>query len=439
MARLAPPVRPTPTPKPVPPASAPRASSPATASCPIASTLRTSATATAPAQIVGVSDQLDANLDWSTFEFTEIGFGDFLIPVPSGSQHFETIVPMSYNGVAFEVWIYADLNAATGKVQVDFYSIDPLTWLPPNVLIGFLPPEDGTGIGMGHVSYTVRPKPGLATGTQVRNVADIQFDQGTVIATNQRDPHDPSKGSDPAKECLNTIDSGAPTSAVNPLPATVATRSFTVSWSGQDNAGGSGVAGYDIAVSEDGGPTRWWLYGTKETSATFTGEDGHTYAFYSIALDNVGNAETGPADPDAVTQIKVPPPFVPNVAPSFVKGPNQTVLENAGAQTINGWATSISAGPPSEAGQALDFIVTNSNNGLFASQPAVDASGTLTFTPAAHVNGSATVTIRLHDSGGTVDGGVDTSAPQIFLITVTPGNRGLNTIFIPLILHTFIQ
>ena len=40
-----------------------------------------------------------------------------------------------------------------------------------------------------------------------------------------------------------------------------------------------------------------------------------------------------------------------NDAPSFTKGANQTVTANAGAQTVAGWATGISAGPAKEAQQ----------------------------------------------------------------------------------------
>src|SRR5207247_2121012 len=47
----------------------------------------------------------------------------------------------------------------------------------------------------------------------------------------------------------------------------------------------------------------------------------------------------------------------------------------------------------------------------------VAANGTLTFTPAGGV-GSATVTVQIHDDGGTANGGVDTSASQTFTITV---------------------
>src|SRR5204862_7910267 len=103
---------------------------------------------------------------------------------------------------------------------------------------------------------------------------------------------------------------------------------------------------------------------------------------------------------------------------SFTKGPNQTVAPGAGAQTVANWATAISAGP-GDGSQALNFIVNNSNNALFAVQPAVSAGGTLTYTLVASPSGSATVTVALHDDGGTANGGVDTSASQTFTITVT--------------------
>jgi RHS repeat-associated protein len=164
--------------------------------------------ATAPAQQVVITDQLDSDLNWDSFGLTEIGFGDTIITVPAHSSHFETMVPITYNGVDFEVQIDAGINLTTGQVNATFYSIDPDTGLPPDVLTGFLPPEDGTGRGMGYVSYVIDPKSGLPNGTEIRNVALISFDGQPHIATNQVDPHDPSKGTDPTKEALNTIFAG---------------------------------------------------------------------------------------------------------------------------------------------------------------------------------------------------------------------------------------
>ena len=261
------------------------------------------ATAAAPAQIVTVADTLDSNLDWSTFELTEIGFADQLLSVPGNSQHFDAVVLMSYNGVDFEVHIEAGIRHATGQVYASFYSIDPETSLPPAVDIGFLPPEDGTGRGMGYFSYVIRPKAGLATGTEIRNVALVQFDWGEIIATNQVAPHDPSQGTDPNKECLNTIDAGVPMSQVNPLPAQSETMDFQISWSGQDDTGGSGIASYDIYVSQNGDAWGLWLDDTVETSATYHASTTGTYAFYTCAKDNVGHVEAPPAQADATTEV----------------------------------------------------------------------------------------------------------------------------------------
>src|SRR2546425_10176515 len=49
---------------------------------------------------------------------------------------------------------------------------------------------------------------------------------------------------------------------------------------------------------------------------------------------------------------------------------------------------------------------------------AVYRSTTLFRSP--NANGAATVTVKLHDNGGVANGGVDTSAPQTFTITLTP-------------------
>jgi CSLREA domain-containing protein len=112
-----------------------------------------------------------------------------------------------------------------------------------------------------------------------------------------------------------------------------------------------------------------------------------------------------------------------NDAPSFAKGADQTVAEDAGAQTVNGWATGIGPGPGDESAQTVSFQVTgNTNSALFSTAPAVNPSGTLTFATAPNANGSATVTLVAKDDGGTANGGRDTSAAQTFKITVTPVN-----------------
>lgn len=129
------------------------------------------------------------------------------------------------------------------------------------------------------------------------------------------------------------------------------------------------------------------------------------------------NRTSGSAnDTFALTVIAV------NDAPSFTKGPDHSVNENDPAQTVNNWATAISAGPADESGQTVTFhIVSNSNASLFSVAPAISSNGTLTYTPATGVSGTALITIRLSDNGGTANGGSDTSSTQTFNINVLDG------------------
>jgi gliding motility-associated-like protein len=112
-----------------------------------------------------------------------------------------------------------------------------------------------------------------------------------------------------------------------------------------------------------------------------------------------------------------------NDAPSFVKGANQDILTTAGAQLVTGWGTSLSKGPADEVAQTLTFTVTNNNNALFTTQPAINANGVLSYTPSGTA-GTTTVTVVLKDSGGTANGGVDTYTTQTFTITITAPTAG---------------
>src|SRR3989339_1836982 len=140
-----------------------------------------------------------------------------------------------------------------------------------------------------------------------------------------------------------------------------------------------------------------------------------------ILSDDGGTANSGDDTSDEQTfTITI---TAVNDVPSFTKGADQTILEDAGAQTVSGFATSMSSGPSDESAQTLTFTVTNDDNTLFSVQPDVNEStGTLTYTPAANANGVATVSMILSDDGGTANSGDDTSDEQTFTITITAVN-----------------
>jgi uncharacterized repeat protein (TIGR01451 family) len=141
-------------------------------------------------------------------------------------------------------------------------------------------------------------------------------------------------------------------------------------------------------------------------------------ATISVRLQDSGGRANGGFDTSATQTFYIAVNAV-NDPPSFTKGPDQTAAQDAGPQSIAGWAANIKAGPADEVAQALDFRVTTPDTQLFRVAPAISPDGALTYTPADKASGTATVTVALHDNGGTADGGSDLSTPQTFTIAVT--------------------
>jgi len=248
--------------------------------------------ATAPAQRVTVTDTLDPNLDLSTFELTEIAFANQTLAIPAGLNHYEATLPIQVDGTTIHADIRVALDRASRLLTFTLEAIDPLTgWMPENPLIGLLYPNDDTARGEGSISYLVKPNAGLPSGTRIENRASIIFDFNDPIET---------------PLAFNTLDAGAPTSHVTPLPETTAETDLLISWAGADDAGGSGAATYDLYVSDNSGPFFALIRGATSTSIPFIADPGHTYAFYTVARDHVGHVEAPPLTPDAMISIALP-------------------------------------------------------------------------------------------------------------------------------------
>ena len=327
------------------------------------------ATAQVPAQHVAITNQLDSDLDWSTFALTEVGFGDTLIAIPGGSRHFQTTVDFTYGGQTFDVLIEAGVNAETGQVFASFQSIDPATSLPPDALTGFLPPEDGTGRGLGHVSYAIKAKPTLTTGTELSNIAQITFDSGETIATNQADPHDPSQGTDPAKEARNTIDADLPGSSITTPSGSQAKTAINLTFQSQDV--GSGMAGVDVFVSQDSGAYALALSNVTGTTATYIAKPGHAYRFYSIAHDHAGNSEAAPASPDTTITLAPAQQIVLDK-----QHPKFSFTDDDGTAVTAVWS-----GKGTASLQRFDDATTHRGDLVDIAIAGSDAKSTLTITP----------------------------------------------------------
>ncbi len=272
-------------------------------------TIENQPTATAPAQVVEITDQLDTTkLDLSTYQLGPIAFGSKVVVPPSGLQNWTGDEPYDVDGdpltlddnILVRITATLDNNALGSTYGLAKWTFRSLELAPPHLPvqlanIGFLPANVTAPEGQGSVSFSIKPFSNLASGDTVQNGASIVFDNNAAIDT---------------PVWVNTIDVDEPASSVDTLPVTQSAASFPVSWSGADPD--SGIATYDVYVSDDNGPFTVWQAATTATSATFNGAAQHTYRFYSVATDEVGNVEEAPdapeTTPDAMTQVQLPGP-----------------------------------------------------------------------------------------------------------------------------------
>jgi RHS repeat-associated protein len=241
--------------------------------------------ASLPASVVDVTQTLSPNLDLSTFAFGPVGFAQHSeVPAASAQSFDATIDDRAVSGL--DVQVHATLDPATRIVRWRFTSIDPTTGdQPADPSAGFLPRDVVSPQGEGFVRYTVSPKEGLVTGNVIAAQASIVFDTNAPLAT---------------PTYSNTIDVAAPAIAVAALSDTSPTA-IALTWGGADE--GSGVSTYDVYVSDNGAPFSPFLGGTTQTTATYTGVVGHSYHFFAVAVDNVGNQQAVPIDPQTSTLV----------------------------------------------------------------------------------------------------------------------------------------
>jgi Big-like domain-containing protein/cadherin-like protein len=276
--------------------------------------------------------------------------------------------------------------------------------------------------------FAVQPSV-ASNGTLTFTPAANQFGSATITIVAHDNGGTANGGNDTSAPQTSTIN----VNGVNDEPSFVAGGNQTVN----EDAGPQTVPGWATSISagpNEGSQTLTFVTSNNNNSLfsaqpsvapngtlTYTpAANANGSAIVSVYLtDNGGTANGG--DDTSPTQTFTITVNAVNDAPSFTSGGNVTVLEDSGAYSA-AWATGISAGPANESSQTVTFAASNDNNALFTAQPSVSATGVLTFTVAANASGSATVTVSLSDNGGTANGGVDTSAPQTFIINVTPVN-----------------
>ncbi|MEA5563820.1 DUF4347 domain-containing protein, partial [Planktothrix agardhii] len=301
----------------------------------------------------------------------------------------------------------------------------------------------------GNTAANQASNPGANTPTNgVGNSQDNNDVYGTIL------PNTAPVLADTVVTLSNVLeDAVAPTGAVGTLISSIAAIGTNIT----DPDTGA-VAGVAITVADttngswfyttNGGTTWTALGAVSDTNARLLAANANTRIYFQpttadyngtitnaltfrawdqMAGVNGGTADTSTnggstafstaTDTAAITVTPV------NDIPSFTATNPTAVNEDAGAQTVDVWATFNPGGGTDEAAQTATYTVSNIGTpSLFAVAPAIDANGQLTYTPAADANGTSTFDVKVKDSGGTANGGVDTSTTQTFTITVNSVN-----------------
>lgn len=184
----------------------------------------------------------------------------------------------------------------------------------------------------------------------------------------------------------------------------------SVGWAKDIRAGGDSNPDLKFIVTTDNNALFSVLPEINAATGTLTytpAPGGSGTAQVGVQLDDLNGGGQDASATQTFTITVFPANFV-NQPPSFTAGQDEPVAENSGPQTFTGWATNVSAGPPNQSQETVEFNVSTDNDALFSVLPTIDPTGTLTFTPALGVSGTA-------------NGGRDTSPTQTFTITVQAG------------------
>ena len=257
--------------------------------------------------------------------------------------------------------------------DADFFGTDSFTYRAQDSLGGLSSPATVT-----ITVNSVNDEPAFTAA----NPATVLEDAGAQSVAGWVTAFDPGPANESGQGVLGYTVSNVSNAALFSVAPSVATNG-TLSYTPAANASGS--ATFDVVVQDDGGTANG-------------GDDTSSIQTFTITVTAV------------------------NDEPSFTAADPAASNEDAGIQTLSGWA-SFNAGPDEGSQSVLAYTVSAiSNPTLFSTAPSVANDGTLSYTAAADEFGTSTFAVTVQDDGGTANSGDDTSQTLSFTITVNSVN-----------------
>jgi flagellar hook capping protein FlgD len=221
-----------------------------------------------------------------------------------------------------------DIIAPLAPINLTAGGSAPSPWQNSNIFeIVWTNPSDISGIVSAYYKLNSAPTSnddttGSLSGQSPQNViATIQGGQSLYIWL--VDGSGNTDFNNNSNVILN-LDQTNPSGSVASSIVTSNAITFTVSWIGGSDLGGSGLTGnYDVNVKD--GVNNWstWKQNFNGTSDSFSGADGHTYYFEAAARDIAGNIETFIGIPECSTAVDTSGDNTAPLAPvSLVSSPS---------------------------------------------------------------------------------------------------------------------
>lgn len=138
-------------------------------------------TATADAQVVIIEDELTFPYEPGSLIFGSYGWSNTVFSQSVASDSFSASHDIAGN-LRVDVTGVIDELVSPPMITWTFTTIDKATNNLPD-FDGFLPPNDGNGLGEGFVTFTITPALTLPLGTLIENEALIFFDDNAPIST----------------------------------------------------------------------------------------------------------------------------------------------------------------------------------------------------------------------------------------------------------------
>ena len=253
----------------------------------------------------------------------------------------------------------AGVTFATTSFGPDLFAVQP--FISPAGVLTFTPAKDANG------ETTVVTTAGSPTGLSAPRSFHL-----TVL---------------PVDDAPSFVGAGDVTAVEGAGPTSVA-------WASRISPGPGNEAGQHVrftAATKDTAlfaPGGWPVVDDRGTLTFTPASFAHGTAEVQVTATDDGGVANGGIDRTTATfSLTVLPR---NHGPVVSGVGDVSVLEDAGPQIVQ-WVTSSSPGAPDESAQTVELSATNDHPELFAVQPQLSQSGLLTFTPAAEVNGTATV------------------------------------------------